>query len=92
MVKKLSLLGVNKPKKIFESIWNLGFVQAFSKNATLQKVSASVFGFLDKKNDPNGVTFPQLIMRLYPSLTKDQLIQVIEWTFDPLGNSKEAEG
>jgi len=56
-------------------------VRSFSKNSNLQKVSASLFNFLDDKAH-GYVTFEGLIKKLYPNLTKEEFDQLIRWSVE----------
>lgn len=55
------------------------FIRSFSKNASLERVSASLFNFLDHKS-VGYVTFEDLIRKLYPNLTKPEFETVKIWS------------
>lgn len=57
------------------------FVKSFAKNASLQKVSASLFNFLDDKAK-GYITFPELLKKLYPGMKSDQLKLALEWSLE----------
>jgi len=57
------------------------FVRSFAKNASLQKVSASLFNFLDDKGK-GYITFPELVKKLYPGMKADQLKLALEWAME----------
>ena len=57
----------------------LDFVESFAKNANLQKVSASLFNFLDDKGK-GYITFPELVRKLYPGMKPEQLRLALEWS------------
>jgi len=57
------------------------FVRSFAKNASLQKVSASLFNFLDDKGK-GYITFPELVKKLYPGMKSDQLKLALEWAME----------
>jgi len=56
-------------------------VKSFAKNASLQKVSASLFNFLDDKAK-GYITFPELLKKLYPGMKSDQLKLALEWSLE----------
>lgn len=51
----------------------------FSKFTNLQKVSASLFSFLDDKAK-GFITFPELLRKLYPNLAKTEFEQLLKWS------------
>ena len=53
-------------------------MKSFAKNASLQKVSASLFNFLDDKSR-GYITFPELVKKLYPGMKSDQIKLALEW-------------
>jgi Ca2+-binding EF-hand superfamily protein len=57
----------------------LDFVESFAKNANLQKVSASLFNFLDDKGK-GYITFTELVRKLYPGMKAEQLRLALEWS------------
>ena len=52
------------------------FIGSFSKSSNLEKVSASLFNFLDHKS-VGYVTFEDLLHKLYPQLTKKEFKTVL---------------
>ncbi|EGR32152.1 hypothetical protein IMG5_094380 [Ichthyophthirius multifiliis] len=54
------------------------FTKAFSDKPHMKRVTASLFNFLDSKQRGT-VTFEQLLIKLYPSLTKTHLKLINNW-------------
>jgi len=76
---------VNKLKHYFDMLSDKNelmtikeFSQAFSEKSYMKRVIISLFNFLDR--DQNGeVSFEDLLMRLYPNLSQNQLVTVQGW-------------